>query len=100
MIIAYCIFNVLWLFVWHHFAQKEIKLNIRMFLTDTLPYLFLATAVMTATHHITLFIDNLWVLLVSRIAIAALLYITIAWVAGSKELCEIAKFIFKRKVDL
>ena len=97
MIIAYCIFNVLWLFVWHHFAQKEIKLNIRMFLTDTLPYLFLATAVMTATHHITLFIDNLWVLLVSRIVIAAFLYITVAWIACSKELCEITDFIFRRK---
>jgi O-antigen/teichoic acid export membrane protein len=100
MIIAYCIFNALWLFVWHHFAQKEIKLSIRMFLTDTLPYLCLATAVMAATHHLTLSIDNMYTLLLARIAIAALLYITIAWIAGSKELCEIAKFIFKRKVDL
>ena len=100
MIFAYCIFNALWLFVWHYFAQKEIKLNIRMFLTDTLPYLFQAMAVMVATHHLTHSIDNMCALLLAKITIAALLYIVIAWIAGSKELCEIANFIFKRKVDL
>ena len=100
MIVAYCIFNALWLFVWHHFAKKEIRLNIRMFLTDTLPYLFLAMAVMVSTHHLTLFIENMCTLLLARIAIAASLYIAIAWIARSKELYEIANFIFKRKVDL
>ena len=100
MIVAYCIFNAMWLFVWHYFAQKEIKLNIRMFLTDTLPYLSLAMAVMVATHHLTLSIDDMCTLLLARIAIAASLYIAIAWIARSKELCEIANFIFKRKVDL
>ena len=100
MIIAYCIFNALWLLVWHYFAQKEIKLNISMFLHDTLPYLFLATTVMATTHYLTLFIDNLCTLLVSRIAIAALLYIAIAGIARSKELAEIKCFLLKRKADL
>ncbi|MBQ5644087.1 MAG: lipopolysaccharide biosynthesis protein [Bacteroidaceae bacterium] len=100
MIIAYCIFNALWLLVWHHFTQKEIKLNFSMFLQDTLPYLFLATAVMVATHYLTLFIDNQCILLVSRIAVAALLYIAFAWVAHSKELAEINNFLFKRKASL
>ena len=100
MIIAYCIFNALWLLVWHRFAQKEIKLSIRMFLQDTLPYLFLATAAMMTTHHLTLPIDNLYILLVSRIAIAALLYIAIAGIARSKELAEIKNFLLKRKADL
>lgn len=100
MIIAYCIFNALWLLVWHRFAHKEIKLSIRMFLQDTLPYLFLATAVMVATHHLTLSIDDLSVLLVSRIAIAALLYIAVAGIARSKELAEIKNFLFKRKAEL
>ena len=99
MIIAYCIFNALWLFVWHHFAQKEIKLSVKMFLTDTLPYIFLAIAVMAVTHRLTLSINNMYTLLLARISIATLLYITVAWIAGSKELCEMAKFIFKRKVD-
>ena len=71
-----------------------------MFLQDTLPYLFLATAVMVATHYLTLFIENQCILLVSRIAVAALLYIAVAWVARSKELAEINNFLFKRKASL
>ena len=97
MIVAYCVFNVLWLLVWCHFAQKEILLNTRMFLTDTLPYLFLATAVMVATHHLTSGIGNMYILLVIRVAVAALLYIGTAWVARSEELYEIINFVFKRK---
>ena len=97
MIIAYCIFNALWLLVWHHFAQKEIQLSLRMFLTDTTPYLLMATAVMIATHYLTTPIKDMYILLAARIAIAATLYIATAWVTRSKELCEIMDFIFRRK---
>jgi O-antigen/teichoic acid export membrane protein len=100
MIIAYCIFNVLWLFVWHFFAKKEIEIKLQMFLIDTIPYLFMAAIVMIATYHVTLIIENIFVLLIARILIAALLYIVIAWIARSKELYEITNFLFKRKVDL
>ena len=99
MIIAYCIFNALWLFVWHYFAEKEIRIKLQMFLIDTLPYLLMATGVMVATYHLTKPIDNIYILLVARIAIAALLYIGTAWIAGSKELDEITGFLFKRKTD-
>ena len=99
MIIAYCIFNALWLFVWHYFAEKEIKIKLQMFLIDTLPYLLMAAGIMVATYHLTLFIDNIYTLLVARITIAAMLYIGTAWIIRSKELDEIAKFLFKRKTD-
>lgn len=97
MIIAYCIFNALWLLVWHHFAQKEISLNLRMFLTDTMPYLLMAAVVMIATHYMTASIGNVYILLVTRISVAATLYITMALVTRSKELGEIMDFLFKRK---
>ena len=99
MIIAYCIFNALWLFVWHYFAEKEIKIKLQMFLADTLPYLLMATGVMAATHYLTLNINNMCTLLVTRIAVAALLYIGMAWIVRSEELDEITKFLFKRKAD-
>ena len=99
MIIAYCIFNALWLFVWHYFAEKEIKIKLQMFLADTLPYLLMATGVMVATHYLTLHINNMCTLLVTRIAVAAVLYIGMAWIVRSEELDEITKFLFKRKAD-
>ena len=97
MLITYCIFNALWLLVWHYFAKKEIHINLKMFLVDTLPYLFMAIAVMLSTHHLTASIDNNITLLIARIAIAAALYIGIARLVHSKELEEITDFIFKQK---
>ena len=99
MIIAYCMFNALWLFVWHHFSKKEIRIKLRKFLIDTLPYLLMAISVMVATHYLTLSIDNMYVLLIARIIIAALLYVAAAWTVRSKELYEITNFLFRRKAD-
>ena len=97
MIVCYCIFNVCWLFVWRYFVGKEIALRLTMFLHDVVPYMLLATAVMGVTYRLTMDIDEELVLLLSRIAIAALLYIGVAAVARSKELQEIFDFLFKRK---
>ena len=97
MIVCYCIFNVCWLFVWRYFVGKEIALRLTMFLRDVVPYMLLATAVMGVTYRLTMDIDEELVLLLSRIAIAALLYIGVAAVVRSRELQEIYEFLFKRK---
>jgi O-antigen/teichoic acid export membrane protein len=97
MIVCYCIFNVCWLFVWRYFVGKEIALKLTMFLRDVVPYMLLATAVMGVTYRLTMDVDEELVLLLSRIAIAALLYIGVAAVVRSRELQEIYEFLFKRK---
>ena len=97
MLITYCIFNILWLFVWNFFVKKEICLSYTMFIKDILPYMALATAVMCITGYTTRFIDDIYVLLGSKIAIAASLYIFTAYITRSEELSEIMDFFFKRK---
>ncbi len=97
MLVTYSIFNALWLFVWHHFASKEIPIKIHLFLRDVLPYALMSLCVMVATYLLTGFITNLLVLLVARIGIAALLYITVAYILRFEELREAVDFIFKRK---
>lgn len=97
MLITYCIFNIMWLFVWNYFVKKEIRLSYAMFIKDILPYIVLATAVMCITSYMTTFIDNIYVLLVSKIALAACLYIFTAYIMRSEELFEIMDFLFKRK---
>lgn len=97
MLVAYCIFNALWLLVWNYFVKKEINLTYTMFASDILPYMMLASAVMVATGYITLFINNIYILLISKIAIAAILYVLIAYIIRSEELFEIMNFLFKRK---
>ena len=100
MLIAYCVFNALWLLVWHRFADKEIKLTLQMFVSDTLPYLLTAATIMIATYFATTFITSPYILLAARIAIAATLYIGFNYLMRSKELSEIVNFVFKRKKDL
>ena len=97
MLVVYSLFNALWLLVWHYFAQKEIPITLAMFMRDVLPYALLAVVVMAATYMLTGFIVNIYLLLVARMALAALLYITVAYIVRSEELCEIINFLFKRK---
>ena len=100
MLIAYCVFNALWLLVWHWFADREIKLTLQMFIGDTLPYLLTAAAIMVVTYQSTTFISSPQILLASRIGIAATLYIGFNYLVRSKELSEIINFLFKRKKSL
>ena len=97
MLVAYCVFNILWLFVWNFFVKKEIHLSYAMFIKDILPYMVLAIVVMCTTSYMTTFADNIYILLISKIATAASLYIFIAYIIRSEELFEIMNFLFKRK---
>lgn len=97
MLVAYCIFNALWLFVWNYFVKKEINLTYRMFISDILPYIALATIIMCITGYTTTFLNNKYVLLISKMTIAAILYILTAYLFRSEELSEIINFLFKRK---
>lgn len=97
MLVCYCVFNALWLLVWRHFASKEIALTLSMFLLDVVPYMLLAASTMIVTYMLTCGIYDKLLLLVSRIAIAVLLYLGISGLLRSNELHEITCFLFKRK---
>ena len=97
MLVAYCVFNTMWLFVWNYFVKKEIRLTYAMFVGDTFPYIILATAVICATAYLTAFIENIYLLLIAKIAVAASLYILVSFIIRSEELSEIVAFLFKRK---
>ena len=97
MLVTYCVFNILWLFVWNYFVKKEIRLTYAMFIGDALPYIVLAVIVMLATGFLTSTFGNIYVLLASKIAIAACLYVLAACIIRSEELFEIVQFLFKRK---
>lgn len=97
MLVLYSIFNISWLFVWVALASREIAITLLMFLHDILPYMLLSVAVMMLTYIVTADVANKIVLLLSRVGIAAVLYIVIAYAVRSKELCDIIEFLFKRK---
>ena len=99
MIVAYVLLNFAWLFVWQHFVNREISFTLTMMLRDTLPYFALSAAVMYATAILTDGIENIYTLLLTRIAVAAALYIIALLVARSTELRELAAYIISRKTQ-
>ncbi len=100
MIVAFTLLNVGWIFVWHAIVWRLTGYNLAMFLKDTLPFALAALAVMVATHFATLPLHSLWLLLLSRIVMAAVLYYAVMRIARAKILFECQNFILgkiKRK---
>lgn len=96
MLASYVLFNVLWLFVWRHYAGIEVSLTLPMFLRDVVPFALLSAVVMVATYWLTISIGNIYILLLSRIAVAAIIYIAVLAMLRCKELDEALGFLMQK----
>ena len=96
MVIAYTVFNILWLAVWQPFARGIIGLNLLQVSKDILPFMLVAAAVMVTTHYTTLLISNLWILLLTRVLVATILYYAIMRLLNVVILKECLQFILKK----
>lgn len=97
MVSAYTMATVLWLFVWQYFANREIGIRLWSVLLDIVPYIAVSLIVMTAIYYATLTITNLYLLLVVRILLAALLYFIVMKLLKSKMLDECVSFLLKKR---
>jgi hypothetical protein len=86
--------NILWLFVWQWFAHRLVGLRLWDVLCDIIPFLVFTVLVMIVTWWITRGISNLWLLLVSKILIAAALYAGVMWLSGAKIMRESIAYLF------
>ena len=66
-------------------------------LSDTVPFMLSAAAVMAATYYVTSFIESPIILLPSRIVIASILYFAVMKIAKVKILDECMAFIKKKR---
>lgn len=96
MVIVYAALNVAWIFVWHYFTWRLTGYRLLSFLKDTLPFALAAAGVMGTTYWATSGIDNLWVLLLSRIVMAMVLYYAVMKVARVKILEECQNFVWSK----
>lgn len=97
MVIAYTVVNILWVFVWHYFTHQLMGYRLLSFLKDIMPFALAAAAVMVVTGLVTQSIENLWLLLISRTVIAAMLYYVIMRISGAVILKECIAFITRKK---
>ena len=95
MVIVYAILNIMWVFVWQFFVKRLMTYRLLDFLKDIVPFAFAAVGVMAVTGFVTQSIENLWVLLFSRVAIAAILYYVVMRLAGTVILQECLTFLKK-----
>ena len=104
MVMAYTLLNILWVLVWHFFVCRLMGYRLYDFLSDILPFALTAAAVMAATGWITSLMVSalpaspyvsLWLLLTSRILLAAILYYAVMRLAGAVILNECLAFVRK-----
>lgn len=95
MVIAYTLLNIGWVFVWHFFVKRLMTYRLLDFLKDIVPFALAAAGVMVVTGFVTQSITNLWLLLICRVAIAAILYYAVMRLAGTVILQECLTFLKK-----
>lgn len=88
--------NVAWLFVWQYFAYRLIGLRLWEALSDVLPFLFLSAACMALTWWITRPIESLWLLLLVKVVLAAVFYVTAIWISGARIMRESVDYLLHR----
>ena len=88
--------NVAWLFVWQYFAYRLIGLRLWEALSDVLPFLLLSAACMALTWWITRPIESLWLLLVAKVVLAAVFYVSARWISGARIMRESVDYLLHR----
>ncbi len=96
MVVAYTAVNIIWLFVWFFFVHRLTAYTLWHFLMDFLPFAFLASLVAWVTVYLTQPLSSLWVLLIVKIVIFAVLYYGILRALHVKILAECEEFIKNR----
>ena len=97
MVTAFSALNMLFIVCWHFALQRILPLAALDVLKDTIPFTFIAAVVMLTTHYATLSITNLWLLLLARIMMAAMLYLIVMRLLNVAILKECLQFIRKKQ---
>ena len=96
MVLSYVFVIISWVAIWHAFLKYEIGISFRDAARDIVPFLALAAMAMILTYIITMPIANVYLLLVSRIIIAAVIYLGSLWLLGAKILRECVGYVMPR----
>lgn len=97
MVVAFACIIILWLLAWQFFASRLVGYSYMSMLRDLMPFMLIALAVMAVTYFVTLPINNLVILLIARVVVAALMYAAIMKVSRAKIFAECVEF-FKSRI--
>ncbi len=77
MVVAFACISILWLLVWQLFASRLIGYRFSNMIRDLAPFLLIAIAVMGLSWLISLPVSNIYLLLLIRVIVACVLYVTV-----------------------
>jgi O-antigen/teichoic acid export membrane protein len=98
MVKAYVFINMLWFAVWFAFAHQKVHLSCFEALQDVTPYLALTLISIGISYLILPPIQNLYLSILSKIAVVALSYCAMLWVLGSTIFKEVLLFLTKKEI--
>ena len=96
MLTVYVAINIGWLFVWHYFVFREIKLSLWAALKDVVPYAGIALLAIAAAYFITGHITDIYLLILTKITVTAILYGGLMWICGSETFKESLSYLLKK----
>ena len=97
MLSAIVTLHVLWLFIWHYFAQRMIGIRLRDVLKDVFPFLGISILCMGCTYQITRGIENIYLMFIAKIIVAAALYASIMYLTKATVFRESLHYLFQHK---
>ncbi len=90
---AYTLLNIVWLMVWQGYANKLIGVRLWDVCKDTIPFALISAALMAGIWLITQGITNVYLLLLVRILLAALLYAAVMRLLKVKMMDDCIQFL-------
>ena len=96
MVTAYSVFMMLWLLPWQYFAGHLIQYRWIDAIKDVAPFALIASVCMTATYFATSLFENKYLLMSSRIVMAALLYFVLMRLADAEIMKECQQYVKKK----
>ena len=96
MVSFFVALNIAWLAIWQWWARRLTGFGYLDALRDTLPFLGFTIAVLALTWWLTRGIESLWLLLLSRILLAAALYAGLMWWSRAKIMRETIHYIYNK----
>lgn len=93
----YIAINISWLLVWQYFARREIHITLLMAIKDIFPFFIIALGTISATYLITQNLSNIYLSMITKILVAAILYIGIMWASNSVTFKECLNYLLKKR---
>jgi O-antigen/teichoic acid export membrane protein len=97
MVAAYVGTFFIGLLIWNYFAYRLIGISLAQILKDIIPYLSVTLITFASTWAITYQIDNIYMLIIAKCSIAAIIYILIMWKSNAVVFNETIKYLKGRQ---